>query len=176
MQYRLVYDVLNDGPPWLGVFFAVLAFLFAAACFLEIRERLRGKRTATTPRQPRSIEVLPASLVVVLGLFMVGLGAIFAWYTHEAHAQQRQCQVWVRSGEHEVTEGTVAEYEYRRVGTRFRVAGKEFDLSTRSVGFTGRFNEPGAAKESLDDGLPVRVAHREGFILRVEIAADRPRE
>jgi hypothetical protein len=51
----------------------------------------------------------------------------------------------------------------------FRVADLSFDVLERSCGFTGRFNATGAAP-GLRDGLRVRLAHREGFILRVEVA------
>jgi hypothetical protein len=44
MQYRLVYDVLDEGPPWFGAAIAILLLLFAVACFLEILERVRGRR------------------------------------------------------------------------------------------------------------------------------------
>jgi hypothetical protein len=176
MQYRLVYDVLNDGPPWLSVFFAILAFLFAAACFLVIRERLLDKRPSETTRQPRSIETLPSTLVLLLGLVMICIGGFYGWYSCEAYSQLRQCQELLRTVEYEITEGTITDYEHRRVGTRFRIVDRNFYLSMRFVGFTGRFNAPGARDGSLRDGLRVRLAHRHGFILRVEIAADRTRE
>ena len=170
MQYRLAYDVLNDGPPWLGVAFAILLFLFAVAFFLEIVERISGKRPSPRLRRPGDIAVLPFAVVIVLFLFMGCLGVFLTSYTYGAFVQQQHCQEWVRAGQYQVTEGTVADYQYRRAGPRFRVADSSFDLLNGSAGFTGRFNVPGTAEGSLRDGLRVRLAHQEGFILRVEIA------
>jgi hypothetical protein len=89
--------------------------------------------------------------------------------TYEGFAQLRQCQEWLQAGQYHVTEGSIANYQYRRAGASFRVADSPFDILDRSAGFTGRFNVPGAPQVSLRDGLQVRLAHREGFILRVEI-------
>ena len=54
-------------------------------------------------------------------------------------------------------------------GSSFRIEGVPFGLLNRSVGLTGQFNVPRDAQGELRDGLRVRLAHRDGFILRVEI-------
>src|SRR5262249_29669257 len=123
-----------------------------------------------TTGRPAGVEGAPWVVVIVLFLLTSCLGVFLASYTYEAFVQRRRCQEWARAGQYQVTEGTVADYQYRKAGPRFRVAGVSFDLLNGSAGFTGRFNVPGAAEGSLRDGLPVRLAHREGFILRVEIA------
>jgi len=172
MQYRFVYDVLNDGPPWLGVAFAVVPLLLAVACVLEILQRVRGRRPPSPGRRASPLEVAPLALEIVSVLLLVSAGVFFASRTYEGFVQQQRCQEWVRSGQYQVTEGTVADYEYRKAGPRFRVADSSFDLLDHSAGFAGRFNIPGAAAESLQEGMRVRLAHREGFVLRVEVAAE----
>jgi len=167
MRYHLVYDVANDGPPWLGVAFAVLVLLPAVACLLEIINCVRGGRRSPVTGRP---QVAPLAGAIIL-LLVVGCIEVFlASHTYDAYVQQRRCREWVRAGQYQVTEGTVADYQFRKAGSRFRVADESFDLLEVSAGFTGRFNAPGAAEGSLRDGLPVRLAHREGFVLRVEIA------
>jgi hypothetical protein len=103
--------------------------------------------------------------IALLGFF----GLFIASKTYEGFVQRQRCKEWAQAGDYQITEGTVADYQYRKAGPRFRVAGSSFDLLDRSAGFTGRFNAPGAAEESLRDGLPVRLAHHGPFILRVEI-------
>jgi hypothetical protein len=105
--------------------------------------------------------------------FMLVLGSVgvfLASLSYEGFMQRQRCWEWARTGQYQVTEGKVADYQYRKTGSRFRVADAHFDLSGRSVGFTGHFNASGAGHDSLRDGLQVRLTHEEGFILRVEIA------
>ena len=173
MQYRLVYDVLNDRFPWFGVWFATVPLLGAIACILEIVERLRGKPPEPMPvprvhgRVPLRAAPLPFLLLFIL---LFGSASVFlASQLYRAVVQQNQCQEWVRAGYYEVTEGSITDYNFRKGGSSFRVAGVPFDLLPLSVGFTGRFNAPGTAGGSLRNGLRARLAHREGFILRVEI-------
>jgi hypothetical protein len=172
MQYRLAYDVLNDGPPWFGLAFASLLLLFAVAPLLEILERVCGRRHSPTPGRPGDLAMVPFAVVIVLFLSIGCLGVFMASYTFEAFVQRKHCQEWVRSAQYDDTEGTVTDYQYRKAGPRFRVAGLSFDLLNGSAGFTGRFNGPGAADGELCDGLRIRLAHQAGFILRVEIASE----
>jgi hypothetical protein len=183
MQYRLVYDVLNDGPPWWGVAWVVVLLLFASASFLEIVARVRGKSISPIRIPGRAnIADLPLTVVTVIGLLLVFLAVLCASYTYKVFALWKDCQKWDRAGQYQTTEGTVTDYHFRKAGSSFRVGAQSFDLLNFSAGFTGRFNVPGAPQGSLSDGMRVRLAQREGFILRVEIAAepgaaaDRPRE
>jgi hypothetical protein len=173
LQYRLVYDVLNDGPPWFGVVFALVPLLLAVVCFLEILRRVRGRQLSPMPSPGRvSLTATPSAIVIVLFLLMGGITVVLAWQTYEGFMLRKQCREWVRAGQHQVTEGTITDYQERKAGPAFRVAGVSFDLLNRSAGFTGRFNVPDAAERSLRDGLHVRLAHEDGFVLRVELAAE----
>jgi hypothetical protein len=170
MNYRLAYDVLNDGFPWIAVAFSLTPLLLAIACLLVILERA-GKAPVTTPRFPGRIplEEMPVPLLVVCLLALSSIGVCLASISYQGFMQRQRCKEWACAGQYQVTEGTVADYQLPRGGARFRVADASFDLIDRSAGFTGRFNAPGARHGTLRDGLQVRLTHREGFILRVEI-------
>ncbi len=171
MQYRLVYDVLNDGFPWFGVVFATVPLLLAVASLLEILQRVRRKQAISTPGHRASgFAAAPFVLVLVLFLFTGSVGAVFASLTYDGFMQRQRCKEWARAGKYQLTEGTVTGYHYRKAGPAFRVAGLSFDLLDRSAGFTGQFNVPGVTLDSLREGLPIRLAHQERYILRVEIA------
>ena len=173
MPYRPVYDVLNDGPPWWGLVWVILPLLFACMAFLEIVQRLRGKSTAPmrVPGRANMVD-LPFAVATAIGLLMVVLAVLCASFTYKAFALWKQCQAWERAGEYRITEGTVADYNFRKAGSSFRVGDQSFDLLNAYAGFTGRFNVPGAPQDSLADGMRVRLAQREGLILRVEIAVE----
>jgi hypothetical protein len=72
---------------------------------------------------------------------------------------------------YQVAEGAVADFEYRKAGPRFRVGELTFDCIDNAAGFRGKFNASGAAKHSLRNGLSVRLGHREGVVLRIEIGS-----
>jgi hypothetical protein len=169
MSYHVVYDVMNDGFPWFGVALAIVPLLLALVCCLEIVERLRGRRYLPAATRGPGLETSPLS-VLIISIIVLGFSGFFlASKLHEGLLGRRQCQEWAEAGAYLVTEGTVADYQYRRAGSSFRVAGSSFDLLERSAGFTGAFNVPGAGHDALRDGLLVRLSHRDGFILRVEI-------
>jgi hypothetical protein len=76
MHYSLAYDVLNDGFPWFGVWFASVPLLLAVVYFLEFFERMRGGRPSLKPNSGRmALAVTPAGVLVVsfvlLGCFGV---------------------------------------------------------------------------------------------------------
>jgi hypothetical protein len=170
MKYRVVYDVMNEGFPWMGVLLTVVPLLLGLASCLEIVERLRGRRSALAACRSRTIEALSMPMLIVsttvLGLF----GLFIASKAIEGFLSRQQCQEWAEAGAYQVTEGTVADYQYRRAGSSFRVVDSSFDLMGRSAGFLGGFKSTGARHDSLRDGISVRLSHRDGYILRVEIA------
>jgi len=172
MSYRLVYDVLNDGPPWFGAAIATVVILLSVASFLEVRERMRGRRASAAPGHRGSITVLHFGVVIGLSLTLGGLGVFFAWYTGEAFVQRQLCRKWAQTADYQITEGTVTDYQYRKAGPSFRVAGWSYDLINATAGFGGRFNVPGAPEGDLRDGMRVRLSQHAGFILRVEIAGE----
>jgi len=107
--------------------------------------------------------------VLVVFLVTASAGIALASLAYDGFMQRQRCKDWARAGEYQLTEGTVTDYQYRKAGAAFRVAGLSFDLLDRSGGFSGRFNVPGTLQESLREGLPLRLAHHDGYILRVEI-------
>jgi hypothetical protein len=152
--------------------FAAIPFLFAVACVLVIVERARGKSPVPTPRVPGRIplEETPLPLVVVFMLVLGSIGVAIGCFAYQGILQRQHCKEWARTGQYEVAEGTIADYQLRKGSSSFRIAGQAFDLLNVYAGFTGRFNVAGAESKSLRNELPVRLAHRDGFILRIEIA------
>lgn len=180
MNYHLVYDVRNDGLPWFGIALVGIMLLSTVACMLEIRERLRGKSDKGVRIPGRAnVRDLPIAAVIGLGLFMMCLTVLLASYAFNGYAQRQHCRDWAQANEYQITEGTIGDYWYRKAGPRFNVGAMSFDLAHQAAGFSGNFNVP-SREESLHNGLHVRLAHRDGYILRVEIAsessevADRP--
>src|SRR4051812_29131230 len=111
MQYRLVYDVLKDGPPWFGAAFAIFLLILAVACFLETVVRVRGKPSSPVHVTGRANhEVLPFAVVIALFLLMGGVGVFLASYTCAAFVQRKHCQEWIQAGQCQITEGVVADY------------------------------------------------------------------
>src|SRR5262249_41903619 len=164
MQYRVVYDVLNDGFPWLAVAFTVVPFLLAIACILEIVRRVRRKQPTPTRRVTGRIPLVmtPLPVVVVFVVVLGFAGVYFAAQMYQGFVQRQRCREWVRTGQCQIVEGTIVDYHYRKAGSSFRVADQSFDLLNAPTSFTG---------SSLANGMQVRLTHREGSALRVEIAA-----
>jgi hypothetical protein len=86
-----------------------------------------------------------------------------------------QCKEWARSGQYDTAEGVVADHR-REAGkyppTHFRVGDVPFTYKTyepKVGGFRGGFTAPGTEDLKLRDGLRVRIAYRDGRILRVEV-------
>jgi hypothetical protein len=118
MQYRLVYDVLNIGFPWLALFFASVPLLVAIVCIAGLIARVCGK-----PREPMlvprafgrfSLGAVPVPFLILFILLFGFAGVFFASVTYGAFVQERQCQEWARSGQYQVTEGTITDYHSRK--------------------------------------------------------------
>src|SRR6266849_1901398 len=99
-----------------------------------------GGRPRGSGLPAHGIEVQPFALVIIFFVLMGSVGVFFASLTYDGFMQQQRCQEWVRTGAYQLTEGTVTDYQYRRAGSSFCVAGLSFDLLEPSAGFTGRFN------------------------------------
>jgi hypothetical protein len=175
MQYRLVYDVMNDSElPWFGLALIVILSLLSIVCILEIIARIRAKWPVPTPGDSgrAAVGLKPLSFVIMIFLVLVSAVVFIASETYQGYIQRQRCQEWSRTGQYQVTEGTIANYQFRKAGVRFSVTGLTFDTLERSVGFTGRFNVPTVTPDSLQEGMRVRLAHHEGYILRLEIASE----
>lgn len=170
MNYRVVYDVLDDVALPSHTF--PLVFLGAAAFFMLGWVGLTYCIRKTNPESGLSMRpgVVIGGFFVCLGVSQVVTG------TWSVYRDQARCKEWVRAGDHETTEGTVTQHR-RESGksppTHFQVGDVRFTYRTyepKTGGFSGEFTAPGAEGLKLRDGLRVRLAHRDGRILRIELA------
>jgi len=166
MEYRVVYSVLDDGPAGGGA--AALSVTLLVLAFVLYLARTQGGLSREGQRV--SGRAVPQLLIVAIAV----AGLVLAWIQYEVFLQQRRCKEWVRAGDYKTTVGTLADY---RQGGRaeifyFRVGDITFSSTKRTAGFHGSFTVPGVKASLLRDGLRVRIAHREGYILRIEIAAE----
>ena len=166
MAYRVVYDVLDDAVlpahtmelMWFGG--ALLwTTLWVVICrsVPQLREKNQGRPG-----------IFIGGFFLIIGTIMV-VGS-----TYPTFADQRRCKAWARAGDYQVAEGPVAGFK-RGVGrdplTTFRIGNAVFEYrreAPKTGGFRGKFTVPEDVQ--LRDGLPVRIAHRDGRILRIEVA------
>src|SRR5262245_61209985 len=163
MKYRVIYDVLDDGLRWGAPTLLSVTLLFCAFAFSMSRRQWRGMGM---PRQSTTV----ASRLFILALVVGGLA--FAGLQSLMFRQQQRCKAWAHAGQYIVVEGTVSNYERSRNILRFSVADTTFSCANRFGGYWGEFTAPGASQDALRNGLRVRINHREGYILRIEIVAE----
>jgi hypothetical protein len=173
MHYRVAYDVLDDGAlvgrahelAFLGFALAwttvwCLVYRFNRGLSPEKRKQMRGG--------------------FVVGALFIAVGAwLVLTRTLPRYREQRQCQAWLRSGEVETVEGVIRDFDpatksggRHKPYTDFRVGDARFSYAgwePKVGGFQGDFTDPAASDLRLRDGLPVRISHREGRILRIEV-------
>jgi hypothetical protein len=114
--------------------------------------------------------------VIVGGLFVCVAVVQIVNTAYPVYRDQMQCREWLRAGQHDTVEGTIADFR-RDAGKNphhhFRVGDVRFTywpLRQHTGGFSGDFTAPGTDNLKLRDGLRVRIAHRDGRILRIEVA------
>jgi hypothetical protein len=168
MAYRVVYDVLDDAT--LPAHTHELIFLGGALLWLTVWFTLH-----------RVVPQLRAKKQMRGGLFVGGLflciGTIaVVGSTYPTFADQRRCKAWARDNDYQTAEGTITRFKKdpgRDPATTFTVGDATFTYrreSPKTGGFRGSFTAAEAHDLQLRDGLPVRVAHRDGRILRIEVA------
>lgn len=154
-RYTVVYDVLRDGigiAP-VGVCLGMLLGLGFGIALL-IHERKQRKPIGG----------------LIVGLILWGTAALFGG--GNVIYQHLRCVAWAKSGNYEVVEGRVTGFQPRSAGQksseRFTVKGLTFAYSDSNLG-QGGFRYPFGPHGRLQDGTRVRVAHRQGRILKLEI-------
>jgi hypothetical protein len=171
MNYDIVYDVMDDsvfaGREY-GLYFSGFA-VFWTFGWWAFHKFVRG-----VPEVRR--KNLAGGLVVGGVLVAVG-GLVLINETIPVIRDQRKCRAWLLSREHETVEGTIVSFK-REAGSftapsHFQVGETKFEVRIRpprAGGFRGSFTAPGTEGLRLKDGLNVRIACRDGRILRVEVA------
>lgn len=131
------------------------------------------------------------------GKFLIGvtvipsllLGLYWMLFGKPVKSAQRQCKEWRATGKYQVIEGVLSEFTRRtdfhvrrRLGRppppdyRCLVGGKSFTWSDNIVmqcraGFQGLFTAPDVPDDILREGAWVRIAFREGYVLRIEVCS-----
>ena len=172
MTYHTLYDVADDSA--FAGREAGLVFLLVAvgwtALWLLIHWLIRRTRPAAVDGRWNWL----GGLVVGVVLIAVGV-AVVVTDTYPAYLVQRQCREWVKAGDYQTAEGPVTDFRVENGKSpprHFQVAGLPFTyrMSTNDGGgFRGTFTAPGAEDRRLANGLQVRIAHRDGRILRIEV-------
>jgi hypothetical protein len=170
VNYRVVYDVLDDVPIPAreeGLIFLGAA-LFWTILWVVLTRCIRARSPGKGP--PVRAGVVIGGLFICLGLVTVVRG------TYPMFVDQKRCKEWARAGDFLTEEGRITAFvreSGRNPPTHFQVGAVRFTYrgsATRTGGFRGTFTDPGARDLRLRDGLAVRIAHRDGRILRIEVA------
>lgn len=164
-----MYDVRDDGlfaGSEFGLYFLGFAIFWTTAWIL-IHRYVRGM----PPDRRRNWRA-----GAVVGGILVAVGSIVvAGTTYPLARDQWLCREWLEAGEFQTAAGDVTALR-REAGKyppyHFRVGGTDFSyrpINATVGGFQGEFTAPGSERSKFRDGLPVRVAHRDGRILRIEV-------
>jgi hypothetical protein len=158
MDYIVVYDILRDG---IGVapIFVCVGMLLGLCVGIGV---LVSQRKQRKPVGCLIVWLILWSLGVVVG----GGNVLY---------QHFRCAAWARSGNFDVTEGQVTEFRplaKREKGNEsFTVQGLTFSYSSSNLS-QGGFRYELGPDGLLQEGSQVRISHREGRILKLEIQKD----
>jgi hypothetical protein len=175
MKYHVVYDVRDAGWSLLTAgethFMLVGLGVTILLGFLYWRGMgyINGRRTSEVDAGKKFAGLFLPLLFALIGGWQV------ATNNYPAYLENRRFQEWVRQGDYQTVEGAVTDYSLgRKYGSAgFRVGDVRFTyprMGHSKGSFRGQFTAPGTESLRLENGVKVRVAHREGRILRIEIA------
>lgn len=159
IQYRVVFDLLEVGYQHWGFALTGVVSVIAGLGLLALG------RTALKNSHPLLRETIPKAVIAVTVVFtLVAFLPTFLPY--------RSMRSALASGEAEVLEGIVSQFEIQRTATnqpeRFELAGRTFAYSDYTM--TPGFHQSRARGGPLKEGLRVRLAHIGGTIVRLEVA------
>ena len=159
MKYRVIYDVREDAWPWLSIVTLLLLALMAVQMYYW-----RSKRVPDKPPDLR----IPRWTAALVGMAFL----VFAWKAVDAFWEQSRCRAWAETGQYEITEGRTTDYQrYGKPSSEaFRVGDFAYHGSAGRAGYCGRFTASEEGANTLRDAVSVRVSHRHGCILRIEVA------
>jgi hypothetical protein len=155
----VVYDILRDGIGWAPIFVCLMIpTVGGVLLWLLLRERRHGR--------PISVVVILLTVWALAG--GGGVGNVLC--------QHARCVAWARSGDYVMTEGCVSDFRPRPrwqhgPAERFTVSGFAFAYGDNLLG-EGGYRHAFGPDGLLRDGVRVRVAHRRGRILRLEILGE----
>jgi hypothetical protein len=155
--YLVVYDILRDGigvAPVAVCLGMLLGCVFGIALLVSQRKRRKS--------------------VVGVALWVVGWVTASLFGGGNVLYQHFCCVAWARSDDFQVLEGRVTQFHplVRGKGAEsFTVAGVTFSYGDSSLG-QGGFRYTFGVGGLLKEGVQVRVAHREGRILKLEVRSE----
>ena len=150
MNYKIVYDASTAGFQY-GVIAVVLVMVtFGAVVIIWGSQKI-----------PRTLSILWTSGWLLLG----GLGAANVNY------QRWQCRQWAKTPQqYDLVEGPVADYKLKTISghstEQFQVNGVRFKYSDHDIS-KGGFNDTAFNGGPIREGLQVRIAYRDGRILKL---------
>lgn len=153
MEYVVFYDILKS---WSGAEYGTLVLLMGAllGIFLLLKSIKRRK----------IIETIFVSIWIIgwVCLGSVGFGNVY--YQHF------RCSQWARSGDYQTIEGPIEYFEEysRGEGERFSVGNVHFEYSSFNLSVCG-FKQLVSEGSPIKNGLQVRIAYKDGRILKLEI-------
>jgi hypothetical protein len=160
--YFIVYDILRDGigvAP-VAVCLGILIVFGVVAIGMVVTARKERKE-----RKP--------IVGIVVWLVLWGIASLLGG--GNVLYQHFRCVAWARSGDFQVLEGRVTQFHPNVRGVkgneRFTVNGFTFSYSDSALG-QGGFRYPFGPDGQLHEGVQVRVSHRDGRILKLEIQND----
>jgi hypothetical protein len=173
-----VYDVTTTDYRLRPQDVMFLAIPQAVVVFCWVAALVRLLLGAADPwKQVQALLFTPVVSAALYGFYHLQFGP-WVW-------TQLRCRRWLRAGEYTTTEGVVSGYESRfaakiqatRKGTpkrtvSFRVAEQPFAVSTQSRRGGLRLDDiglDGDHSEFIWNGKQLRVAHRDGYVLRIEV-------
>lgn len=152
-KYRVVWDVLEDGLTLWPLALLVLGACVAAGVLLFSIKRKK-------PQGLILFVIMTAGLS--MGLLVYGVVAM----------HQIRCIVWARSGKCQVAEGVVKDFHPMPYSghdsERFTVSGVKFEYSDYDLS-GGGFNNTSSHGGPMMKDLQVRITHKNGQILKLEV-------
>ncbi len=162
---KVIYDILADGIGWTPIVLIGVWLLGALVAATVFWLRRRDKK-------PFILLFLSVWLCGWLGIGGMGFGNVVF--------QHLRCVSWAKSGDFEISEGPVTDFRpldrWAKGKERFTVTGVTFAYSDADLSFGGYRRESGGGRGPIDNGVRVRVCHRDGRILRLSILHDTPKE
>lgn len=161
MDYKVVYDALEQGHPLEDYIWVVVWFLGLVMPFFLLK-LARSQNTAIRTKQK----------VVFITTWIVFWGVVGGIGNLNVFLKQSECQKWLKTGDYIITEGIVEQFDPMPYSGHkhesFVLNGYKFEYSDFDES-KGCFNNTFSHGGPIYEGRKVRIYHKEGIILRIEV-------